>query len=80
MISTEQPILATRAQALDDSLLVVTASGDFRIRWEECSAKLATATAEERARLTLSPSGYGIHWPLLDDDLSVTGLVRKSGG
>lgn len=79
MISTEQPILATRAQALDDSLLVVTAR-DFRIRWEECSAKLATATAEERARLTLSPSGYGIHWPLLDEDLSVTGLVRKSGG
>jgi len=23
----------------------------------------------------ISPSGYGIHWPLLDEDLSVDGLL-----
>ena len=23
----------------------------------------------------ISPSGYGIHWPLLDEDLSIDGLL-----
>jgi hypothetical protein len=25
----------------------------------------------------LSPGGYGIHWPLLDEDLSISGLLRR---
>ena len=37
--------------------------------------KLAKATAEQRSIYTVSPSGYGIHWPLLDEDLSVDGLL-----
>jgi hypothetical protein len=24
----------------------------------------------------LSPGGHGIHWPLIDEDLSVSGLLR----
>jgi hypothetical protein len=23
----------------------------------------------------MSPSGYGIHWPLVDEDLSIDGLI-----
>ena len=41
----------------------------------DVSEKLAEATAEQRAVYTVSPSGYGIHWPLLDEDLSVDGLL-----
>jgi hypothetical protein len=36
---------------------------------------LAAAAPEERRRAELSPGGYGIHWPLLDEDLSIGGLV-----
>ena len=31
----------------------------------------------ERRRAELSPGGYGIHWPLLDEDLSIGGLWRN---
>jgi hypothetical protein len=78
MISAEHPILASRAEASGEFLVIVTAVGEFRIRWEDCSHKLAKASHEQRERLSLSPSGYGIHWPLIDEDLSVKGLVGKS--
>lgn len=40
---------------------------------------LAKATAAERKRWELCGAGTGIHWPLLDYDLSVAGLLRGEG-
>jgi len=37
---------------------------------------LQKATTEQRQYFEISASGYGIHWPLIDEDLSVDGLVR----
>ena len=37
---------------------------------------LATATAEELAEIEISPTGLGLHWPRLDVDLSVPGLLQ----
>lgn len=37
--------------------------------------RLANATPEQRARFEVSGSGYGIHWPEIDEDLSVRGIV-----
>lgn len=65
--------LRTEADAL---VLELTDDRIVRIPWERCSPRLANATAEQRAAAELSPSGYGIHWPLLDEDLSVPGLLR----
>ncbi len=48
------------------------------ILWKQCSNKLAQASEEQRKILELSPGGYGIHWPLLDEDLAVAGLVLAS--
>ena len=39
------------------------------------SQKLSQASASERRHYIISPSGYGIHWPELDEDLSVDGLI-----
>ena len=39
------------------------------------SKRLATATSEQLARFEVSPVGYGIHWPDLDEDLSIDGLL-----
>lgn len=39
------------------------------------SELLLNATDEERSHFQVSPSGYGIHWPLLDEDLSIDGLL-----
>ncbi|MDP2481252.1 MAG: DUF2442 domain-containing protein [Candidatus Palauibacterales bacterium] len=43
--------------------------------------RLVHATPEERARYDLIGGGYGIHWPDLDEDISVEGLLagRRSG-
>ncbi len=48
--------------------------------WEECSPRLATAREAERLNAELSPRGYGIHWPLLDEDLSINGLLQHDNG
>ena len=39
------------------------------------SPRLAAATTGQRLNYEVSPSGYGIHWPDLDVDLSVDGLL-----
>jgi len=36
------------------------------------------ATQQQRADWELAGGGYGIHWPLIDEDLSVEGLLRGS--
>lgn len=38
--------------------------------------RLLRATPEQREKWVLSASGYGIHWPDLDEDLSAGGLIR----
>ncbi len=38
--------------------------------------KLKAATAEQRNAWEPSAAGHGIHWPLIDEDLSVEGLFR----
>jgi hypothetical protein len=37
--------------------------------------RLAHGTPVERANWRISGAGYGIHWPDLDEDLSVEGLI-----
>lgn len=36
------------------------------------------ATPEQRTRGKLTGAGYGIHWPDLDEDLGVEGLLRDT--
>lgn len=42
------------------------------------SNKLASASDLQRNLYTISPSGYGIHWPLIDEDLSVDHLLKNN--
>ena len=77
MQTETSPVLAKAISVTDTHLVVATDSGRFEIPWEKCSAKLAGATPLERSRVDLSPSGYGIHWPLLDEDLAVGPLLRQ---
>ena len=39
------------------------------------STRLASASKQEREVFEVSPSGYGIHWPIIDEDLSIDGLL-----
>lgn len=40
------------------------------------SKRLLNASEAERKFYQISPSGYGIHWPAIDEDLSIEGLLQ----
>ena len=43
------------------------------------SKKLREASDLQRTFFKVSPSGYGIHWPLIDEDLSVDFILKLAG-
>ena len=48
----------------------------FKFSLEKVSQKLSRASDLERNFYKISPSGYGIHWPLIDEDLSISALIK----
>ncbi len=48
---------------------------DYEIDLGAESERLRAATQKQRENFEISPSGYGIHWPDLDEDLSIDGLI-----
>jgi hypothetical protein len=60
----------------DPTHLYLTVDGySYRIRWADCSPQLLAASDWQRQRFDVSPSGYGIHWPEIDEDLAITPLL-----
>lgn len=43
---------------------------------DRISQILQNASDTDRNKYEISPSGYGIHWPQLDEDLSIDGLLK----
>ena len=57
--------------------LHLTVDGKTRVvELARVSLRLANAPSADQARLVVSASGYGIHWPTVDEDLTVDGLIR----
>ncbi len=48
----------------------------IKLKLSDISDKLAKSSDIERNDYKVSPSGYGIHWRLLDEDLSINGLLK----
>jgi len=46
---------------------------------ELVSLKLKNANETERNQYRISPSGYGIHWSMIDEDISIEGLLKIAG-
>ncbi len=61
-----------------DYLIVVVDNKEIKIALKEVSPRLTQAPDEVRNDYDISPSGYGIHWRQLDEDLSINGLIEKS--
>ena len=60
----------------EGSNLLITIDGqEKRFPLNEVSSILENASDEKRYSFEISPSGYGIHWPLLDEDISIDGLL-----
>ena len=62
----------------EDFLLITVEGLSHRFPLAGISSRLLKASPAEREKFEVSPSGYGIHWPLLDEDLSIDGLLGVS--
>lgn len=65
-----------RASCNQDSVIVELADGrtlSVPLAWYP---RLLHATPQQRDHCVVAGAGYGVHWPELDEDLSVQGLLR----
>ena len=60
----------------NENLVIVVDNQLVTLELSDISEKLANATEQERKDFKISPSGYGIHWKLLDEDMSINGLLK----
>jgi hypothetical protein len=74
--ATWTPTKAVRVSVSDDTLTVDLEDGrtiSVPIVWYP---RLAYATPKERNNFEIAGAGYGIHWPDLDEDIGVDGLLQ----
>jgi hypothetical protein len=63
----------------DKHHLLLTVDGkEHRIDLRRYSKKLAAADERTKMNFEISPSGYGIHWPHLDEGLSIDGMIKAA--
>ena len=75
LVIDESSLRAVRAQLTDEALVVDLADGrsvSIPLVWYP---RLVRASMKERQQFRLIGSGEGIHWELLDEDVSVEGIV-----
>ena len=71
---------AQRVALTEDALVVDLVDGrtiSVPLTWYP---RLAHGSQAERAHWRLIGEGEGVHWPALDEDLSVDGLIRAASG
>ena len=69
------PARAVHVSVTDDTLTVDLEDGRtiaVPIGW---FPRLAYGTASERANVQIAGAGFGLHWPDLDEDIGVEGLL-----
>ena len=66
------------AISFEQDLICLKVDGQIiKLPLSKVSKKLEIANDIQRNLYTISPSGYGIHWPLIDEDLSVDSLLKN---
>jgi hypothetical protein len=61
----------------ENNLYLIVGGITYTYKISAISERLTKATIEEKKNFTISPSGYGIHWASLDEDLSIQALVKN---
>ena len=75
-LAVETIALAREVAVSEDELIVRLVDGrtiSVPLVW---FPRLLHATADQRAKFELLGDGEGIHWPEVDEDISVAGLLR----
>jgi hypothetical protein len=68
----------TNISFVSDFMVITINNQTIKLKLTDISEKLANASEKERNDFKISPSGYGIHWQLLDEDLSINGMLKSS--
>ncbi len=69
---------AIDAKVLDDRLIVILADGRELAAPLAWFPRLLEASADQRRNWRLIGGGHGIHWPDVDEDISVASLLRAA--
>jgi hypothetical protein len=69
---------AVDVQVTDETLHIVLADGRELTAPLAWFPRLLEATAEQRREWRLIGHGQGIHWPAVDEDISVASLLRAA--
>jgi hypothetical protein len=59
----------------ESNLRLIIDGKQYSFNLSKISKRLLKATQEEKENFNISPSGYGISWPSIDEDLSIDGLL-----
>ncbi len=63
----------------ENEFIIIKVDGHtYTFKIADLSNKLANASDEEKKEFRISPSGYGIHWSKIDEDISIEGLLKST--
>lgn len=75
-MDNRQKFHAVKKLRFDDNAMSIMIDGkEFSFALTDISARLSKASKKERETFRIDKYGYGIHWPLVDEDLSIDGLL-----
>ena len=60
-----------------DKLKLLIDGREYEFRLASVSQKLASANEHQKNNFKVSSSGYGINWPMIDEDISIDGLLKQ---
>jgi hypothetical protein len=64
--------------SFEENFITLQIDGEaLTLHLDKLSPKLFKANKMERELYKISPSGYGIHWPLIDEDISIEALLKN---
>ena len=62
----------------EENLIIMTVDGaEYRIDLREHSPQLAARDERTKMNFRISPAGYGLHWPEIDEDLSIEAMIKS---
>lgn len=69
------------AVKFENDIMVLQIDGkEVKVSLDKVSKKLLKANQLQRTEYKVSPSGYGIHWPMIDEDLAIEALLKEAMG
>lgn len=75
-MATEPRAVSARYDAKADRIVVELTSGATFAFPPSLVQTLCDATPEQLSEIEVSPVGFGLHWPQLDEDYTVKGLMN----